>query len=370
MATSSKLMVMISSRNRNKFPSNGVELSTIRKELKKELEDLKIFGKTFLKVWINEDQPSQGADQTSWDVCMKAARECDVLISLYSEDAGWKLTDGDIGICHAELKEGLEHAPAKVHLIRLKNHLTKLPQGQSNELFRQYVKDQRFFEKEASTEDELKKFVKDTVRNAILRLAQRGVTEASKGKSYRGQALSWSELSFEERRKSITKALEQSILDRTNSKKMKSKLTIKIGGKNILVVLDAIPASLSIGAAKELVGQPFLQDYKLAGVLKKSVVGPIHIIGCNKNVTETQAMKILGFPDAAVINAPFGVFVADNIQKIQITFIANCRDESTTRYGLQRFIEWISETGEDVRIAERGAARERIIKVIAKEITP
>jgi hypothetical protein len=95
--------------------------------------------------------------------------------------------------------------------------------------------------------------------------------------------------------------------------------------------------------------------------------GPLHIIACHRTATETQAIKLLGFPDATVVSAPFGVFVADNIQKIQFVFIVNCRDESTTRHGVQRFFEWLEQTGEDVLIAQRAKSRASIVKAIAKE---
>ena len=364
-----ELIVMISSKNEEEFPSGGVKLSEIRKELKQELEDLEVFGKKLIKVWINEDQPAQSGDKDSWDVCMQAAVDSHILIVLYGGIAGWTSANSNIGICHAELREGYEHAPAKVHLIKLKGHLDGSAEDTPDGLFQRYVEERNLFRTEVSDKDELKTAVKEAVRIAILDLAKLGLKEASKGQFYMGQALDWSELSFDDRRVKIAEVLRKSMLNRQNSKTLGDHPIIKINNEDILVVPDAIPAALSIGAAKELVGQPFLQDYKLSKKLKKNMGGPIHIIGCNKNVTETQAMKILGFPDAAVINAPFGVFVADNIQKIQIAFIANCRDESSTRYGLQRFFKWIEQAKEDIRISKRAMARARITNAIAKETT-
>jgi hypothetical protein len=126
---------------------------------------------------------------------------------------------------------------------------------------------------------------------------------------------------------------------------------------------------LAVAAAKEKVGQPFLEDHLYADTLISSKCGgPLHIIACHHTATETQARKLLGFPDATVVSAPFGVFVADNVQKIQFVFIVNCRDESTTRHGIQRFFEWLEQTGEDVLIAKRAKSRASIVKAIAKEI--
>ena len=93
----------------------------------------------------------------------------------------------------------------------------------------------------------------------------------------------------------------------------------------------------------------------------------MHIIACHKTATEAQAIKLLGFPDATVVSDSFGIFVADNIQKVQFAFIVNCRDETNTRQRAQQLFDWLAETGEEVLVAERGKARARIVRAIAKE---
>jgi hypothetical protein len=52
---------------------------------------------------------------------------------------------------------------------------------------------------------------------------------------------------------------------------------------------------------------------------------------------------------------------------VQFAFLTNCRDEASTRHGLQRFFEWLNQTGEDERVATRAKARARIVRVVAKE---
>jgi hypothetical protein len=59
--------------------------------------------------------------------------------------------------------------------------------------------------------------------------------------------------------------------------------------------------------------------------------------------------------------------VADDVQKIQIVLIAHCRDETTTRRGIQEFLRWMEAQGEDERLADRAAARRRISMAIRKE---
>src|SRR2546423_8830658 len=106
MAKSRRLQVMISSRCNDKFPQDqpgAMTLSDLRIELKKSIEAERIFGKQAFEVWINEETPPQGGTWDSWEVCLQAVRDCDILIALSNWHAGWAATSADIGICHDEL---------------------------------------------------------------------------------------------------------------------------------------------------------------------------------------------------------------------------------------------------------------------------
>lgn len=374
MAKSSKLRVMISSRCNDRFPQkSGRVLSDIRKDLKKEIEALEVFGEPIFEVWINEDTPPQGGTWDSWDVCLQAVDDCDVLIALSNGNAGWAENGGDIGICHAELSRGLSRAPGKVRLICLGNIATPdTAEGERNKRFQEYVNKQSLFRGgNVATEADLKARVKEAVRDALIKLAQAGVRESSKGRFHSGEALDWARLDFEARQMAMKNVLREAMRQRPGSSTDGEHLFVRLGGVDILCVPSAIPAALTVSAAKEMVGQPFLRDHKLSSTLtkgKKKRGGPIHVIACHKGATEAQATRLLGFPDATVVSAPFGIFVADNVQKVQFAFIVNCRDESTTRHGVQRFFEWLAQSGEEALVAERAKARGRIVAAIAKEV--
>ena len=94
----------------------------------------------------------------------------------------------------------------------------------------------------------------------------------------------------------------------------------------------------------------------------------MHVIACQKNITEAQAMSLLGFPDATIVSGTFGVYIADNIQKIQLCLITNCRDAASTRHGLQKLFDWLERTGEDQLLAGRAASRSKILSAIAEEL--
>ena len=374
MAKSSKLRVMISSRCNDRFPQKpGRVLSDIRKDLKKEIEALKVFGEPIFEVWINEDTPPQGGTWDSWDVCLQAVDDCDVLIALSNGNAGWAENGGDIGICHAELSRGLSRAPGKVRLICLGNIATPdTAEGERNKRFQEYVNKQSLFRGgNVATEADLKARVKEAVRDALIKLAQAGVREASKGRFHSGEALDWARLDFAARQMAMKNVLREAMRQRPGSSTDGEHLFVRLGGVDILCVPSAIPAALTVSAAKEMVGQPFLRDHELSSTLtkgKKKRGGPIHVIACHKGATEAQATRLLGFPDATVVSAPFGIFVADNVQKVQFAFIVNCRDESTTRHGVQRFFQWLAQSGEEALVAERAKARGRIVAAIAKEV--
>lgn len=371
MARSLKLRVMISSRCDDHFPVDpiGRSLSEIRRELKADIESLEVFGKKIFEVWINEEIPPQGGTWDSWDVCCQAVKDCDIFIALSNGNAGGA-KDGDaIGMCHAELMTALSQAPGKVRLIALGDiAVTKTAEGKRNQSFQEYVKTQSLFRGgSVLTEDALKTRVKEALHDALIALAQMGVRESSKGRFHSGQALDWSRLNFHDRREEIRRVLGDAMRKRTGSIDDGDHLVVKLAGAEILVIPDAIPAAFTVGAAKEMVGQPFLHDHELFQVLRGKRGGPVHVIGCHKNATEAQATKLLGFSDATVVSPPFGVFVADNIQKVQFVFIENCRDEANTINGVQRFFDWLTQTGEDALVADRAKARARIVTAIAKE---
>lgn len=373
MAKSSKLRVMISSRCNDFFPlgQNKKKLSDIRKELKTDVELMEIAGKKAFEVWINEEADPQDGTWDSWDVCIKAVQDCDILLVLSNGYAGWAKTGEDVGICHAELMTGLSSAPAKVRLIDLgKVAINKNDEGKRNQNFQDYVDKQSLFRGgSVETVDDLKKRVKEALYDSVIKLTQAGISQASKGKFHSGTALDWSRLDFEKRQQEMTAVLEESLKGRSGSKDVKGQILINLNKSQTLVRSHAIPAALTVAAAKEKVGQPFLEDHLYAATLSSNKCGgPLHIIACHRTATESQATKLLGFPDAIVVQAPFGIFVADNIQKIQFVFIVNCRDESTTRHGVQRLFEWLEQTGEDVLIAQRAKSRARIVKAIAKEV--
>lgn len=372
MALSRNIRVMISSRCNDKFPQDGKgaqTLTEIRKQLKREIEGQQIFGFDAFEVWINEETAPQGGEWDSWDVCLKAVRDCDILLVLYNGNAGWAEAAGDIGICHDELSTAYSTSPGKIRIVDLGAiPVDASDAGKRNKRFQDYYQTQTPFRgAPVTTIAELKERVNEALRDAVVKLTQSGVIEASRGGSSGGPALNWSRLNFITRQRAITDVLRSAVAERTSATEEAGNLVVRIGRDEILFVPIAVPAAMSVAAAREMVGQPFLRDHVFDASLQTKRGGPVHLIGCHKGITEAQAMKLLGFPDATVVTTSFGVYVADDVQKIQLVLIRDCRDESNTRHGVQRFFEWLEQTGEGTLLAKRAAARARIVRLIAKE---
>lgn len=372
MAKPSNLRVMISSRCDDPFPpgkKGNSKLSSIRKEMKAEIEAIEVFGKKVFDVWINEDAPPASGTEDSWEHCLTQVKQCDILLVLSNGNAGWSKASGDIGICHAEIMTGLSLSPGKVRLISLGNVSTGTSEEKErNTRFQEYLGQQSLFRgPEAKSVDELKRLVKDALHDAVISLVQHGVREVSKGKFHSGQALAWSRMDFSGRRKAMLQILRDVLSARPGAVAVGDHVALPLAGAETLFVGHAVPAALSIASAKEMVGQPFLRDHGLASDLTKKRGGPVHVIACHKTATESQATRLLGFPDATVVSAPFGIYVADNVQKVQFAFIVNCRDEANTRHGVQRFLEWLDQTGEAALMAQRAQSRANIVKAIAAE---
>lgn len=370
MATSPKIRVMLSSRCNDPFSATEKKtLTAVRRELKASIESQKLFGFKPFEVWINEDAEPQDHLTDSWDACLREVRKCDILIVLYNGNAGWAKTGEDIGICHAEYAEGLKTAPGKVRLIELPlcDAPAKKDQAARNDRFAAFKNVASGFRGgNVETLDDLNKEVGKALFDAVLAQTRRG-GEADKGGRFDlGAALEWSRLDFVGRKAAMEAELHNALEGRPGSKKIKSSIAIQIEESLVVVRLHAVPAAFSVAAAREMVGRPHLRDHQLASELG-TAGGPLHLIACHRTVSETQATNLLGFPDATVISSPFGVYVADNVQKMQFVFLANCRDAIQTRLGVQRFLEWLEQAGESQLLLDRAKARARIIKAIAIE---
>ena len=299
---------------------------------------------------------------------MKQVDECDILLVLFDGDAGWAGgKDGNTGICHAEFSRGMQSSPGKVFMLKLDVPEEKRASGTKDSRFTADIEKHNLFRQKASDETELFSAVDKLLADACVGLIKSGVRDLSRGKFHSGEALQWSRLSFSQRADRMIETIQSQMIENGGTKLKRNAMRLSIAEETAIWRVSAIPAAFTVAAAREMVGQPFLNDHEFLDVFPENTVGPIHVIALQKAATESQAIALLGFPDATVVKAPFGIYIADNIQKIQLVLLADCRDNTSTRNAVSRFLDWLDQTGEAELLAERAKSRTRIIQAIEKE---
>jgi hypothetical protein len=367
--TVDRIRVMISSRcNDSLRKANGkgsVKFTDLRLRAKKAIEAEQLFGRATFECWIHEDAPPLAGDGDAWSKCMQKVGDCHILLMLYNGNAGDGLDSRSVGICHAEMTAALESAPAKLHIVDVTAANVGRPTGDKdrNARFAQYVQDQHRPVRYAKSDEEALELLRLSVQDAVIDLTDRGASGLRTARYATGTPLGWSRLDYDHRRQAIEKILVQSLGGRDGDQGA----VCNIQNVPVYFRCDAVPAAMSVAPARELVGRPFLLDHKQLGEMKGEIAGPVHVIGCHRTVTENQAINLLGFPDATVVTPEFGIYVADNVQKIQLIFLANCRDETTTRRAVERFQAWLLQSGEARYLAQRAQGRKAIVSAIATQ---
>jgi len=371
MAKSSKIKVMISSRCNDLFPLSSkpqIKLSDLRANMKKEIEGAVVLGGRPFEVWINEDA-AESAELDAWDECLRQARECDIFVVLFNGNAGWTGTGeyASIGICHAEFLTAYALAPAKVFLIDIfDRRAPNAPKRAADVSFQNRLERENRFGSSAKDVPSLEQAIRSRIVNATVKLVQQGVADAAHGKGYLGPALDWNRMPYPQRSAAMVAAVGAAI-GSANPTKDSSYRIATIEKKRILFRIDAVPDSMSVATAREMVGQPHLRDDSAATLVERLDGGPVHLVACHKGVTGTQAQKMLGFPNATVVVAPFGVYVLDPVQAIQIVLLSNCSDESTTRHNVQRFMEWLPQSEQAEPLAKFARKRKELVALLATQ---
>src|SRR4029077_1092843 len=99
----------------------------------------------------------------------------------------------------------------------------------------------------ATTERELIAKVIQTVVQATIRLVQRGVRDAGRGKHYLGPALKWSMLKYAERASAMKQTAAESLGGKLiNTGTNRCLVERKIKGKPVLFSVTSIPDALSV----------------------------------------------------------------------------------------------------------------------------
>jgi hypothetical protein len=358
------IQVMISSRCAGRFDHYGT-LSEMRVALQKELSTATIFDRQLVQVILSEDFSAGPATQSSWDDCLRAIDEAHLVLVLYNGDSGSvRNPQSQIGICHEEFRYAYERAPERVRVISL-GALPSLDdlQRDNDKIFRRELP--RSFIPRVQSYEELVRESGNAIAQAILRNFTLGLTASRRDAFSQGTALDWTRLDFATRAHVMRQALVKALQGRAGVVGPRLTTFRKLEDATVLWVCHAVPAAMSIAAARELFGQPFLRDFELADHMRsQSAIGPLHVVACHRGVTEAQAIGQLGFPDATIVPLRFGVYVADDTQGIQILFLEDCRTEAAIRDQVDAALEWLENVGENELLLKRARMRAQIVDLV------
>jgi hypothetical protein len=107
-------------------------LTELRLALKAQVEGIRIGGHQPFEVWIHEDDPAP-AGRTILEGSLDEISRADVVLVLYTGEAGSAEADSSIGICHAELQEALARRRDVVSVIALEPLVE--PSAERDEVF-------------------------------------------------------------------------------------------------------------------------------------------------------------------------------------------------------------------------------------------
>ncbi len=370
-----KLTIFLSSRNNDQVIINSVpgdSLTEIRKFLKKEIESVKLFGKDFFDIRINEDF---GADTStdSYNQCLEEVRKSDFLVALYNGSAGWAPEGSEVGICQAELEEALNVSTRKTAIIDISTFFSlKLVDPEEikrNILFRKYIEELNTFtnplklaERNQSNEG-FKRELLASLSNVIYRHIIRRIQLSNIYYNIAGDnliSLNWKKLKYSERDANIRNILQRLVSANPDFNTLEFRVF-------------SIPDNMSVVDARAFTGRPFLKDQDLIQIPKKGTkikYGPVHFIGVYGNATEIQVKNLIGFPDVSTMRDDFGIYIWEQNSHVQSIFLTECKTPSAIDAKFQLFYNWCRSNREYQNIKKRAQARYHILKSIneAKKI--
>lgn len=375
-----KIRVMISSRSMTPVFGGTMTLSQVRERLRETLHAIRWAlpergdpgnaagrDQALFDVWTHEAQTGDTADRSTTRISLDEINKADVILVLYSGEAGSAADELDIGICHMELEQALSRRPEIVVLVGIEP-LSDSRIARDLE-FRKYVNRHKLYSPQEITDfDTLQEKVIELLQERVARLAIRGSRQSGQ-KLDRGQALDWNRLDLDARRIEMRSALARACgVAEPADRNAEHLQAVTINGDRFAMRLDAIPAALTNAAARERVGQPFLGDHERVQQQDQlDAPGVIHLVACHRTITEAQALRILGSPDAMAVASDWGVYALDRVQKVQILFLAKCGNETAIASAARLMKEWLGATGEQARLLANANSRRRILQAIANE---
>ncbi len=359
-----KLKIFLSSRVNSAFTGldEKFTLQDLRAFLRKELELATFLDEKLLEVVINELNFKSTIAKNAFDNCMDKMRSCNIIIILYNGQAGWSVTGNDTtnGICHEEFLVAASDFSDMTFAVNLSHFFepeTDPEEIKKNEAFKNDI-NSSFPHMEtisAKTIGELKANVLTQVKQYILTAIEKSFEtqkEKVSGSGVFGATLNWSKMSYSEREMALKSGLDKGI------SAMKE-------FKGIVKAYHAVPDNMSVADARNMIGRPFIDEHTLIENVKEKS-GVIHFIGVYGNATEVQVKNLVGYPDLAVIKAPFGFYLWEKNMQIQMFFLVKCINPNSVGTRISELINWLSGSREGSKITARAKARFLVLDAVNK----
>lgn len=371
------LQVMISSVITPSLDGSKTTWREVRAQLANRLRSVRADDGNLFEVWLSEEQGALGQDQTAWEQCMAAARNCDIQLVLFTGRAGWVRPEGGIGICHAEWEAGLASNPDKVRVVFYDGAALAALESRSAGLaaedvaFFDALTDLQGWREKAGKTDEVIGAGVNAVWQAVADLTRVGRRSGGRSRDYLGQSLQWANLDFPRRQAAMLRATLAALgndVPAADLEGQRARLVVReLGGHEIAFLAHAVPGPFSLPEARLLLGQPFRDDLAVTGTIRKRrAAGPVHIIAIFQGVTEAQVRRFGGRDDALLAGPPFGYFYSDDAAFNQAFFLGHCRDANRIVDAVGSALDWLHRAELESLVVERAGARLAILQALER----
>lgn len=328
-------------------------------------------GREILWVFSSPNEPALG-DQTAIGRCLREARRSQVFVCLCTGDPGMTNAASPLGICHQELLAAIDDSPNKVVIVRLEEAQSKKAFA-AHPAFSALVNDFQTTHQKwvttAKTDVEIEDQAVAAVFEVIRRMGARAHATWRRNRAYAGSRFRWASKTYSERTQDIAGLIAQQLGANASVKVTRQPqlwqpglATLALGSDELLLTITGVPDSFGVADARKYAGYPFRDD-ALHGQAAPGTtwIGPLHVIGVHKGVTESQMRSHLGNADIAILKTPFGFVAQDRSQAIQVAYLSDCVEEDATVEGAAELLSWLADTDIAQQVRELAQRRRAML---------
>lgn len=303
------IRVFLSSRIERAVPKAGGGTSTLREVRAQVRERLYLgVGAQLLNLFASENEPAL-TDQATIEHCLDEARKSDLFVCLCTGDPGVTNVQEPLGICHRELTAAIADSPDKVILILLNTPAVEAAFSAHPE-FKSLVEDfaaaRKKWTRRARTDQELIEEAVAAVLDGVRTMGARAHREWRRSRAYAGNRLRWASMTYSERALAIAATIERQLSRDSSVAILRSYrifepglVTIDLGSDVLVGSFSAVPDAFGVADARKYCGYPFRDDEQHMRSHPKAI-GPLHIVGIHRGLTEGQMRAHLGNADIAI----------------------------------------------------------------------